>query len=154
MRASEMPRRESRRRRLKRQEQVAAEVRVAKVLVRAPQHGVLHHDRVNHAECNYQSKEKNLNCMDETRTHAKVDAAGSMKVFRVVLHSFGPTYIEADSCTQDGSFIRFFRAGQLLAEYPPSTVKSVEETDLPVQGDGLNAPPSTDEDEKEGGERG
>jgi hypothetical protein len=77
-----------------------------------------------------------------------------MKVFRVVLHSFGPTYIEADSCTQDEAFIRFFRAGQLLAEYLPSTVKSVEETDLPVQEEGFNPPSSVTEDEKEGGERG
>jgi hypothetical protein len=76
-----------------------------------------------------------------------------MKVFRVVLHSFGPTYIEADTCTQDTSSIRFYRAGELLAEYLHSTVKSVEETDLPVQGDGFHAPPSTP-DEKDDGKRG
>jgi hypothetical protein len=83
-------------------------------------------------------------------SHATVCAGCHMKVFRVVLHSFGPTYIEADSCTQDTSSVRFYRAGELLAEYLPSTVKSVEETDLPVQGSGFIAPPSPEED----GERG
>ena len=73
-----------------------------------------------------------------------------MKVFRVVLYSFGPTYIEADTCTQDASSVRFYRAGILLAEYLPSTVKSVEETDLPLQGNGFAGPPAGEEP----GERG
>ncbi|RBP40520.1 hypothetical protein DES53_108227 [Roseimicrobium gellanilyticum] len=79
-----------------------------------------------------------------------------MKVFRVVLHSFGPTYIEADSCIQDASSVRFYRAGQLLAEYLPSTVKAVEETELPVQGDMFKGTPpeSGARQEEDDGERG
>lgn len=56
-----------------------------------------------------------------------------MKVFRVILNSFGSTFVEADSYVQDTS-LRFYRGGHVTAEYLPSTVKRVEETSIAPQG--------------------
>ncbi|WP_147263533.1 hypothetical protein [Roseimicrobium gellanilyticum] len=56
-----------------------------------------------------------------------------MKVFRVILNSFGSTFVEADTYEQ-GTSVRFYRAGHVTAEYLASAVKSVEETGIAPQG--------------------